>query len=233
MQRREGLRKLIQTGKWPGLAGIGLLTAFGVYQWLPQPVQPIEPIMVDVVPLGKTAEFMMGCVPERDDVEGGCGYDEKPAHPVTLQPFRLAKTEVTVGQFRAFVDSTGYKTTAEVQGSCWSYDKDGKWSDVKGNSWRKVGFEQTDDHPAVCLSWEDAQAYVKWLSEKTGKDYRWPTGAQWEYAARGGAKTAYFWGDKASHEYANYGKDACCSGLASGRDQWVYTAPVGSFPANA
>ncbi|MEZ5448983.1 MAG: SUMF1/EgtB/PvdO family nonheme iron enzyme [Thiolinea sp.] len=66
--------------------------------------------------------------------------------------------------------------------------------DVKGNSWRKVGFEQTDDHPAVCLSWEDAQAYVKWLSEKTGKDYRLPTEAQWEYAARGGAKTAYFWG---------------------------------------
>ncbi|HPE60449.1 MAG TPA: SUMF1/EgtB/PvdO family nonheme iron enzyme [Thiolinea sp.] len=189
---------------------------------------PFEPQMI-AIPGGT---FTMGCVPERDDVEGGCYDDEKPAHEVTLKPFWLAKTEVTVGQFRAFVDSTGHKTTAEAQGSCRSYDKDGQWSDVKGRSWRKAGFEQTDEHPAVCLSWNDAQAYVNWLSRETGKDYRLPTEAEWEYAARGGAKTAYFWGNKASHEYANYGKDECCDGLASGRDQWVHTSPVGSFPAN-
>jgi formylglycine-generating enzyme required for sulfatase activity len=84
----------------------------------------------------------------------------------------------------------------------------------------------------VGVSWNDAQAYVKWLSQQTGKHYRLPTEAEWEYAARAGTDTAYPWGNKASHDFANYGKDQCCDGLASGKDKWVYTSPVGSFPAN-
>lgn len=212
----------------------------------PEPApQTLEaPVAVElVVPARKSFEpemvpldgdtFTMGCDGMRDDVEGGCSDNEKPAHKVTLKAFKLAKTETTVGQFRAFVDATGYKTTAEEKGSCWSYDFKGEWNDGKGNSWRKLGFPQSDDHPVACVSWDDANAYADWLKKETGKDYRLPTEAEWEYAARGGSDTAYPWGDKASHEFANYGKDECCDGLASGKDKWVYTSPVGSFAANA
>ena len=96
-----------------------------------------------------------------------------------------------------------------------------------------------DDHgwgrgnrPVVDVSWADAQTYVDWLTAATGRKYRLLTEAEWEYAARAGTKTAYWWGDIASHDFANYGADKCCSGLAAGRDKWVNTAPVGSFPAN-
>lgn len=97
-----------------------------------------------------------------------------------------------------------------------------------------------DDHgwgrknrPVVGVSWADAQAYVAWLTAATGRRYRLLTEAEWEYAAKAGARTPYWWGQAASHDYANYGSDNCCSGLAAGRDRWVNTAPVGSFPANS
>jgi hypothetical protein len=110
--------------------------------------QPFEPDMVDI-PAGT---FTMGCDGKRDDVEGGCSDDEKPAHKVTLKAFKMATTEVTVAQFRQFVDETDYKTTAETEGSCWSLDEKGSWADVKGNSWRKLGFEQTDNDPVACVT---------------------------------------------------------------------------------
>jgi sulfatase-modifying factor enzyme 1 len=94
------------------------------------------------------------------------------------------------------------------------------------NSHRMTG------HPVVCLTWSDAQDYVHWLSENTGKKYRLPSESEWEYAARAGSETAYPWGAGASHEYANYGADNW-GGLASGRDKWVNTSPVDSFPPNA
>jgi len=84
----------------------------------------------------------------------------------------------------------------------------------------------------IGVSWYDATAYADWLSQQTGKQYRLPTEAEWEYAARAGTTTKYWWGNTASHEYANYGADECCSGLAKGKDRWKYTAPVGSFEPN-
>ena len=92
--------------------------------------------------------------------------------------------------------------------------------------------------PLIYVSWDQAKAYVAWLSRMTGKPYRLLTEAEWEYAARGvtsadAPQPPYPWGDKASHEYANYGTDLCCQGKTEGRDKWLYTAPVGQFPANA
>ncbi len=131
--------------------------------------------------------------------------DERPAHKVTIvKPFAMGKYAVTQGQWRA----------------------------VMGNNPSRFK-DCGDTCPVERVSWNDAQAYLKKLNEMSGLQYRLPSEAEWEYAARAGSTTAYPWGDKASHEYANYGKDTCCGGMAEGRDKWVNTSPVGSFPPNA
>jgi formylglycine-generating enzyme required for sulfatase activity len=84
----------------------------------------------------------------------------------------------------------------------------------------------------VCVSWNDAQAYAQWLSRETGRHFRLPSEAEWEYAARGGTGTRYYWGETADHAQANYGADQCCTGEVSGRDRWRHTSPSGSFPPN-
>ncbi|HEC85540.1 MAG: hypothetical protein DRR08_26515 [Candidatus Parabeggiatoa sp. nov. 2] len=166
------------------------------------------------IPAGR---FRMG------DIQGGGYRNEKPVHWVSVDKFAMGRYEVTVAEFRRFVNATGYRTDAEKEGSCW-------WDE--GKNWRNLGFSQTDTHPVVCVSWNDATAYTEWLSKQTGHTYRLSTEVQWEYADRAGSITKYWWGNTASHEYANYGKDQCCEGLAKGKDSWVYTSPVGSFAAN-
>jgi formylglycine-generating enzyme required for sulfatase activity len=92
------------------------------------------------------------------------------------------------------------------------------------------------NHPVFGVSWLDAQTFVRWLNKKTGKDqYRLLTESEFEYASRAGTATVYWWGDKPSHDYANYGKDAGMDigGLAEGRDKWENsTSPICSFPTN-
>ena len=105
---------------------------------------------------------------------------------------------MTVGQFRRFADETGYKTEAERDGTGgWGYNPttakcEGR--DVKYN-WRNPGFPQTDDHPVLNVTWNDAVAFCRWLSHKEKEDYRLPTEAEWEYAARAGTTTRYCNGD--------------------------------------
>jgi len=143
------------------------------------------------------------------DLAGNGESDEKPVHTVTIsRSFALGKYEVTFAEYDAFAEATGRQKPG-----------DEGWG--RGN------------RPVINVSWEDAAAYAQWLSQQTSKRYRLPSEAEWEYAARAGSTTVYPWGNTASHEYANYGKDECCDGLASGRDSWVNTAPVGSFAANA
>lgn len=78
----------------------------------------------------------------------------------------MAKYETTVAEFKRFVDATGYKTTAEREGNAWGLDKEkNAYAEIDGLNWRNPGFEQASTHPVVCVSWEDAQEYVKWLNE--------------------------------------------------------------------
>jgi formylglycine-generating enzyme required for sulfatase activity len=175
----------------------------------------LGPKMV-VIPKGS---FRMG------DIQGG-GYDnEKPVHKVTINyDFAMSQYEVTKGEFAQFIQATSYQTDAEKGYGCYGWTGS-KWEQKKEFNWRNVGFEQENNHPAVCLSWNDAKAYTKWLSEQTGHECRLPTEAEWEYAARAGTETKYWWGNEGSHEYMNFFG-------TSGKDKWKYTSPVGSFKAN-
>jgi formylglycine-generating enzyme required for sulfatase activity len=129
------------------------------------------------------------------DTEG-----EAPRHPVRLRAFDLGKTEITVAQFRAFIEATGYKTDAERENPAWvclgpqggsaGWRSRGYWKTVEGASWRNPGFAQADDHPAVAISWNDAVEFTAWLSRKTGQEFRLPSEAEWEYAARAGSTDA-------------------------------------------
>ncbi|MCA9092972.1 MAG: SUMF1/EgtB/PvdO family nonheme iron enzyme [Planctomycetaceae bacterium] len=124
--------------------------------------------------------------------------DEHPQHRVKLtKPFLLGTREVTRGQFREFVESTGYLTEAETDGKGgWGHD--GKKFEIKPlYNWKNTGFEQTDEHPVVNVTWNDAAKFCKWLSDSEGfgANYQLPTEAQWEYACRGGTVSRYYTGD--------------------------------------
>ena len=120
-----------------------------------------------------------------------------PQHKVRItKPFYFAAHEVTVGQFRAFVEKTAYKTLAEIdpeivgQGCVLE-----NWKKSKEFNWRNIGVEQTDQHPVVNVNREDINAFCQWITEQEGGQYTLPTEAQWEYACRAGTTTACFWGD--------------------------------------
>ena len=173
-------------------------------------------------------QFVMGCSAGWDDVVGGCRDNEFPAHEVNVAAFELGKYEVTVGQFKHFVAATQYLTTAEQnQQGCTVQDpqRKGNWLIDKTRNWRNPGFAQTDNHPVVSMSWLDTQAYLRWLNQETQSHYRLPSEAEWEYAARAGKATAFFWGSQPSHAFAN-------SLGVEGADKWEYTAPVGQFAGN-
>ena len=151
---------------------------------------------------------------------------EGPQHKVSVKRFALGRYDVTRGEYAQFVAATRRRT---AKGCEWSPSMAG----APDAAWNHLGFAQEDNHPVVCVGMEDAQDYAAWLSRQTGRSYRLPTEAEWEYAARAGSTTAYPWGDQASHDQANYGADTCCGPLKQGSDAWAYTSPVGSFPANA
>jgi formylglycine-generating enzyme required for sulfatase activity len=176
-----------------------------------------------VIPAGS---FLMGAArgeaPERISLEG-------PQHRVTVRRFALGKSDVTRGEWARFAAETH---RVAPPGCVWTPRVPGGGVDSVA-SWRDPGFAQDDRHPVVCVSWDDAQDYARWLSARTGRHYRLPSEAEWEYAARAGTATPYPWGANASHEYANYGPDSGYGrGVARGRDEWIYTSPSGAFLPN-
>lgn len=133
------------------------------------------------------------------NVETDLVEPEQPAHTVRInQIYFIGKYEVTVAQFRRFVEETGHVTVAEKQGWGWVFDRDKKgWIKQPGASWKNPGFPVRDDHPVTLVAYTDAEAFCEWLSKKDGRRYYLPTEAQWEYAARGGKPEKRFpWGDR-------------------------------------
>ncbi len=123
---------------------------------------------------------------------------ETPSHSVQITlPYLLGKYHVTVGQFKTFVDETGYRTEAEKQDWGWVYDGGKKhWVKKSGASWKSPGFEVWLDQPVTMVSHADAEAFCEWLSRKENRKYHLPTEAQWEYAARAGKEGERFpWGN--------------------------------------
>ena len=162
-------------------------------------------------------------------IDYGYGDMDGPSHTVIVsQPFELAVREVTLGEYRNFIRDSGYVPPRK----CNVYKEDAKWFIDKQRSWDSPGFSQAEDHPVVCVSWLDAQAYIKWLNARTGQAYRLPSEAEWEYVATIADLGNVRGGGAVTHEIANIGTVECCGGETGGRDIWMHTAPVGSFPAD-
>lgn len=215
-----------------------------------QPVERTDAIgmKLRLIPAGV---FLMGS-PED---EKGRERDEGPVHRVRItKPFYLGNYEVTVGQFRQFVNATGYKTDAEKDAvGGWGYTgvEERPFKRDPQYTWRETGFSQSDDYPVVNVSWNDAVAFCEWLSRREKKNYRLPTEAQWEYACRAGTRTRFYHGDveeelagvgnvsdaTANAKFAVWMKisevDRLKMGTATHSDGYVFTAPVGRFRANA
>lgn len=193
------------------------------------------PEMVPVAP----GSFTMG-TPTTDPERQG---DEPPPQEITLTtPFALARCETTVAEFRLFVEATGHRTDAETGQGCYAHDENlTNWQQRPNRHWRDPGFPQTDTHPVVCVSWNDAMAYAAWLGQQTGEEYRLPSEAEWEYAARAGTTSSRFWGDDpdAGCAFANGGDQALKQAFphwnfetVSCDDGAIHTAPVGSYQPN-
>ena len=166
--------------------------------------------------------FIMG----RDSGES----DAKPAHTVYLNKYYIGKYEVTVGQFRKFVKSTGYRTNAEMYPKNDKYvlgyllpELRGTWKKPLFSEYSNRPYNQSDNCPVVCVTYWDAKAYCDWAG------LRLPTEAEWEKAARGTDERSYPWGNECYINNCNHG-NLEYSGFDDS-DGYLYTSPVGSFPS--
>ena len=187
------------------------------------------PAMVMLPP----GSFVMGSGPDDPLAEP----DEQPPRRVQVTAsFAMGKVEVTRAQYAAFVRETG-----RVHAPGCNSTRSGRFLNNPRANWQNPGFPQQDNEPVVCVSWDDAQAYAKWLAGKTGKPYRLPSEAEWEYAARGGTTGSRYWADRSSAaacKFASVADHAFKSAVRGAQafpcgDGYTYTAPVGRYAANA
>ncbi|EIM03889.1 sulfatase-modifying factor protein [Rhodanobacter denitrificans] len=194
------------------------------------------PAMV-VIPTGS---FRMGASADDDR-----SATAQPQHTVTIgKGFAMARSAVTVAQFREFVRASNYVPDSIRLGGASVYDeRSGALREDSAASWQDdyAGRKADDDLPVVNVSWNDAKAYADWLSQRTGKTYRLPSEAEFEYALRGGTRSRYWWGDDApKHTVENLtgSGDRSRSGrrwshaFRNYRDGYWGPAPVMSFAAN-
>lgn len=189
----------------------------------------------------KAGEFVMGS-PEG---ESGRQENEGPQHTVRVDLFSVGQTEVTVTQFRQFVQATGYKTDAERRVQVHAFSGCHKDSPEASFHWRSPGWAVKDNEPVVCVSWNDSIAYTDWLNRISGKKYRLPTEAQWEYAARAGTNTSRHWGDDPNQAcvYGNVSDQTTDPAGNSRSSRYIYwhqctdgywfVAPIAHYKPNA
>jgi formylglycine-generating enzyme required for sulfatase activity len=190
----------------------------------------------------QAGSFKMGMPP---DENGRFGDEDQ--HTVTLTTdYFLGKYPVTRGQFRQFLTEARTRSEAERDGQGgWGFNEDaGKFEGRKPQyTWENPGFQQTDDHPVVNVTWNDADAFCRWLANREGRPYRLPTEAEWEYACRGGTTTRYFTGDQEGSlkGYANVADQTLKEKIGRSNPNGVYfdfddgfafTSPVGRFKPN-
>ncbi|HIE03015.1 MAG TPA: hypothetical protein EYP59_22495, partial [Thiotrichaceae bacterium] len=168
-----------------------------------------------VIPAGR---FQMG------DIQGGGDDDEKPVHWVNIDyEFAMGKYEITNAEFVQFLNAVKHRGTKEKP---WFETKDeDSDSHITGSVGNFRVESDYDNHPVIEVSWYGAIAYAEWLTQQTGEEYRLPSEAEWEYAARAGTETKYWWGNDIGKNKANCDNDYC-------GDNFEYTSPVGSFSAN-
>jgi formylglycine-generating enzyme required for sulfatase activity len=170
---------------------------------------PFAPQMV-IIPAG---EYTMGSMQTENKTEANRADFESPRHRVRIgYPLAVSKYLVTRAEFAYFVADA-------------KYDFNGTTCNGGTRTWDNPAYPQTDTHPAVCASHVVAQAYADWLSRKTGHTYRLLSESEWEYAARGGTTTAFYWGNELGKGHAN------CPNCGSEWDR-KGSSPVGSFPPN-
>jgi formylglycine-generating enzyme required for sulfatase activity len=185
-------------------------------------------------------EFLMGA----PDGEKAAKDDEKPRHRVQItRAYFLGKYKLTRGQYRTFVKDQGHQTEAEKGNGAWGWNAQmGKWTRNRNYNWMNVGFQQTDEHPVVCVSWNDAQAFCAWLEKRSRQQMgvrlgpgswrvKLPTEAQWECACRAGTTTPFHCGQQLNGEEAN-----CNGHFPYGTEEkgpyQKGTTPVGKYAAN-
>ena len=181
---------------------------------------PVHEMLMATIPAG---EFQMGAVAG----DPNALPDESPARHVAFrQPFAMGVNEVTVAQFKEFVDATGYRTDAEISGKGgWKAGIATSYGERSPEySWRNPGYPLADNLPVTMVSHNDAVAFCAWLSKRDGKSYRLPTEAEWEYACRAGTTAIYPYPEDKRSDYS-------WNGYVLGEN--LSPRPVGSRRSNA
>jgi serine/threonine-protein kinase len=220
----------------PGPFDVGTLTPQGERELKAKDVFKECPECPEMV-VAPSGAFAMGS--SKTDVETGfAAANESPQHRVVIsRRFALSRAEVTRDEFEAFVAASQYS----IGNRCYTLE-DADPQERADRSFRNPGFAQTGGHPAVCVNWLDAMAYAEWLSRTTGKTYRLPNEAEYEYAARAGSEARYGFADDASDlcKFVNGADQSKKLGDLPTKqdamkcaDGYANTAPVGVFPANA
>jgi len=201
----------------------------------PQFKQCIEAINSKIPPRNfvriPTGEFAMGS-PE-GEVDRSSNETQ---HQVKVSEFYLSKYAVTLAEFKQFIDESGYQTDAEKENNSEIWNGE-EWENKEGVNWRHgvSGNERAseeENHPVLHVSWNDAVAYCKWMSNKTGKSFRLPTEAEWEYACRAGTTTPFNTGENLTTAQANYNGNYPYNNNQKGKYR-ENTVPVDSFEPNA